>query len=173
MVAADKLIDMPLLHRVSRDGVRFYSVSRGDYSRNYFVELKATLDFFRLEYDLLSSAAIFCAAHCAQKFKFQIITTPPDSGVGESFAGAAAKLISREAGIDFVKVFKNHEQGKRKSIFQKLKSPIGFNFHRVIRGQRVLIFDDIAQTGRTMAGAIKALQAKNNQVGGMVLWIDG
>lgn len=131
--------------------------------------MKKSRDFARIDTDRIMISTIKCAAHFAKKGKFNFITTPPDSGQGESFAGMVAKKISTAAEIDFVRIFNDHEQGKRQHARLKFQKPIKFEMKGAVKGLRILIFDDFTQTNITMVGAIKAL-IKKNEVAGLVLW---
>lgn len=156
-------------YRCKRGEILFHAITRGDYSGWYFKELKKSRDYARIQTDRLMVATIRCASHFAKKGRFDIITTPPDSGQGESFAGMVAKEVSTAADIDFVKIFQDHDKGKRQHVRIKFQNPIKFELTTRVKGSRILIIDDFTQTNGTMVGAICAL-FEDNQVAGLVLW---
>ena len=155
-------------YRIKRGEVIFHSLVRGSERGQIFRRVKKMRDQKVIEVHLLMTAVINCIAYFADKGGFDIITTPPDSGEGESFAGFVAKAIGVKAGIDYVKVFKDHGQGKRKCLAAKFQ-PIAFDLIRPVTGERVLVFDDFALTGGTMAGSIRALREFKNDVEGVVI----
>lgn len=157
-------------YSVKREGIRFWALTRSQYQGRYFTDIKKARDIERIEKDKIMIAATDCIAHFAKKWGIDMITTPPDSGNGISFAGFIAKQISTKADIDFVKIFKNHTKGKRTYTAVKFRDRVDPVIEKSINKANILIFDDIAQTGFTMIDSISAL-IKKNECRGMVLYV--
>lgn len=161
------------LHRVSGSGVMFWALSYGEYSTRYFKELKTDVlqndRWDRLVTDKLAAASIRCAAAHVKKGRFDVLTVPPHSGEGISFAAKVGALVAERAGVPFNVMFRDHGAKKRKHVATHLSSKIGFEFNGPIKERRILVFDDIAFTRRTMTGAMKALSAIGKEVEGLVL----
>jgi len=113
-------------------------------------------------------AAIRRVSWFAVKNWFELVTVPPQSGCGESFAERLGVRIAEEAGLPFEKLFENHNQGKRYYLAAKMK-PVPMGLTREITGTRVLVWDDFAQTRYTMARSIEALRAAGCEAEGIVL----
>ena len=156
------------LYRIKRGDVVFHALVTGPDRGRRFREIKKSRDSLNLETDRFMVAALNCIAYLARRGEFDIITTPPESGKEESFAGFAAKMVSVRAGIDYVKFFREHGRGKRKYLREKFED-IPFDLVKRPAGARVLVFDDFAHTGRTMVGSIEALQSVGADVEGVVL----
>jgi len=161
------------LHRVSGSGIVFWALSYGEYSTRYFKELKADVlqsnCWERLKTDKLAEASIRCAAAHVKKGGFDVLTVPPHSGEGVSFAARVGALVAERAGVRFKVLFRDHGAGKRKHVSTHLSSKIGFEFNGPVDERRILVFDDIAYTRRTMTGTIGAFRSAGIDAEGLVL----
>ena len=155
-------------YRIKRGEFVFWAVVTGSARGAHFRDLKINGDCLDIDRDRLLNAAISNISYfISTRGKYDLITIPPHSGEGWSWAGEVAKRISMKAEIDFVKVFKDHGRKKRYSLKSKL-AKFRFETEKVIKGQKILIFDDFTHTGGTMVRCMKIL-SRENHVDGVVL----
>ena len=156
-------LTMERLRKLTRAGVTFYGClpyQLGEPLRG----IKKQRGYAGLEELSIIRAAIRRVSWFAVKNWFELVTVPPQSGVGESFAERLGVRIAGEAGLPFEKLFR----GKRYGIAAKTK-PVPTVFTRQIMGARILVFDDFSFTRWTMARSIQALRAAGNECEGIVL----
>ncbi len=155
------------LRRLTRNGITFYACL--DYRLGAPLRaIKKWRGYSGIEDLSIIQAAIRRVAWFASQNRFELVTVPPQSGVGESFAERLATRMAAEAGLPFELVFKVHGMGKRYGIAAKTK-PVPVVFTRVITGARILVFDDFSFTRLTMARSIEALWVAGNECEGIVL----
>ena len=164
-MAGSNPINLPY-YKIKRGNTRFYAMVRGSEKNRHFRELKKSRDVNAIDRDGLMSAAIrnlsfFLSGWC------EVVTVPPHSGEGESFAGEIAKRIALKSGAEFREVFRDHGDGKRKHIKAKFKV-IDADLQISLNDMKILLFDDFTLTGNTMVSSIEALE-KNNNIIGVVL----
>lgn len=155
------------LRRLSRNGISFYACL--DYRLGAPLRaIKKWRGYAGIEELSIIQAAIRRVAWFAVKNWFELVTVPPQSGVGESFAERLAARIGEEAGLPFELLFKDHGMGKRYHLAEKTK-PVPVVFTQQITGRRILLFDDFSFTRLTMTGSIEALRSAGNECEGIVL----
>jgi|GEM_PF-4024772 len=155
------------LRKLTRNGITFYACL------NYRLggplrTIKKWRGYQGIEDLTIIQAAIRRIGRLAVDHGFELITVPPQSGIGESFAARIARDIAGKSGIPWEGLFADHGQGKRYCIKHKMQ-PFPVVLLRPITGARVLVFDDFAFTRWTMANAIGALREAGNYCEGIVL----
>ena len=155
------------LRKLTRNGITFYACL------NYRLggplrTIKKWRGYQGIEDLSIIQAAIRRIGRLAVDHGFELITVPPQSGVGESFAARIAQDVAEKSGIPWEGLFADHGQGKRYCIRHKMQ-PLPVVILRPITGARVLVFDDFAFTRWTMANAIGVLREAGNYCEGIVL----
>jgi hypothetical protein len=166
MVRSDQL-KTEGLRRLTRNGITFYACL--DYRLGAPLRaVKKWRGYAGIEELPIIQAAIRRVAWFSVLNFFELVTVPPQSGVGESFAARLAIRIAEEAGLPYESLFKDHGMGKRYHLAEKTK-PVPVVFTQQVTGSRILLFDDFSFTRWTMARSIEALRSAGNEVEGIVL----
>lgn len=155
------------LRKLTRSGITFYACL--DYRLGAPLRaVKKWRGYFGIEELPIIRAAIRRVSWFAVLNFFELVTIPPQSGVGESFAERLGIRIAEEAGLPFELVFKVHGMGKRYHLAEKTK-PVPVVFTKQVTGTRILLFDDFSFTRWTMARSIETLRSVGNECEGIVL----
>lgn len=148
----------------TRHGVRFRAIYSG---RND----GAKRELMRCKRDGVSDGRLLQAPRVMiqhfLKGKFDIVTIPPASSEGISWAEVIGNRIALWLDVEFMRVFKPSGSGKRYHLGAKLQE-YTVDVIADVREKRVLIFDDFGETLLTMYRCLKALE-QSKQVGGLIL----
>jgi len=157
------------LYRLKGDGATIYSLTRGRNQGEHFRKLKKAHDIPAALADRYMVAAVRCIAHFMERENLDLITCPPHSGDGPSFAQAIAQAVAKHGGRKYAAIFQDHDQGKRYLRGAKFR-PIKYEVTIWLPVVSVLVFDDFTYTRRTIAGAMTELSSNRTaRVEGIVL----
>ncbi|MEW6505503.1 MAG: hypothetical protein AB1457_16215 [Chloroflexota bacterium] len=156
--------------RRSRNGIAFFSIMARSEGCKRLRKIKATRDSRAIDSEPLIQAVIRFVSVYAIRGGYGVITVPPASSEGVSWAGDIAERISEATGIPYEVFFRPHGMGKRCYLGAKFR-PITFSWAIEPERKRVLVFDDFSMTNITITETIREIRSKGMDCEGLVICV--